>query len=276
MDYITSEELQNASRRKYIDPIIFQDEQWKLIEIFDLPPIYWISTYGRVYNQSTRFIMGGHIVENGYEVVSFKDIYGNRIYRHVHRLVMLTFCPIKDAELFVVNHKDGNKRNNHISNLEWTTQKGNVEHAFSIGLRSYGENSSHAIFTEDQIHKVCKCMQDGMNIYQLSYMVFDRPPDQQIITLCTNIYNRKFWTSISDNYIVENYKRNMIFSVPQIHAICKILSVDIRTKTSDILKFLNIESYTKSEYEIYNRAIRNIRKGKSCKNISKLYNIKYI
>lgn len=273
---ISQEELQMAPMRHLIVPVAFLDEQWKLIEFPDLPPYYWVSTYGRVYNERSGYIMNGHIVENGYVVVSFKNIYGKRIYYHVHRLVMLAFCPIQNPELYVVNHKDGVKTNNHISNLEWTTQKGNVEHAFRLGLRKCGEDSSHTVFTNEQVHKVCKCMENGMNLYQLSYNVFDRAPDQQIKTLCTNIYSRKFWVEISNNYAIENYKRNMIFSVPQIEYICQLLSQDINMDTSDILQYLSITLYTEKEYEVYNRAIRSIRKGKSCRNISEKYNLQYI
>lgn len=273
---MTQEELQTAPMRYLQVPITYIDEQWKKIELFDLQPYYWISTYGRVYNDKTGYIMNGHIVDNGYVVVSFRDIYGNRIYKHVHRLVMLVFCPIPNPELYAVNHKDGIKTNNHISNLEWTTQQGNVAHAFSTGLRKYGEDSSHTVFTNEQVHKVCKCMENGMNIVQLSYAVFDKPPDQQIKTLCTNIYRRKFWVEISRDYIVENFKRNMIFSVPQIECICNLLSVDINMETSDILRALNIDAYSENEYEVYKRAIRSIRKGKSCKNISEKYNLQYI
>lgn len=272
---ISQEELQMAPMRHLIVPVTYLDEQWKQIELPDLPSYYWISTYGRVYNEKTGYIMNGHIVENGYVVVSFKNIYGKRIFYHVHRLVMLIFCPIQNAELFVVNHKDGVKTNNHISNLEWVTQQENIAHAFNTGLRKYGEYSSHSVFTNDQVHQVCKCMEDGMNIYQLSHAVFNRDPDQQIKSLCTNIYSKKFWIDISSNYHIENYRRNMIFSVPQIEHICKLLSMNINMSTSDILNSLNIISYSKSEYEIYNRAIWNIRRGKSSRNISEKYNLQY-
>ena len=47
----------------------------------------------------------------------------------VHRLIAKTFCPIDDDEKKVVNHKDGNKTNNNINNLEWITQGQNVQHA---------------------------------------------------------------------------------------------------------------------------------------------------
>ena len=51
----------------------------------------------------------------------------------VHRLVATVFIP-NPLGLFVVNHLDGNKLNNHVSNLEWTTPAGNSRHAKETGL----------------------------------------------------------------------------------------------------------------------------------------------
>ena len=47
----------------------------------------------------------------------------------VHRLVMETFNPIDNSQLLQVNHKDGNKHNNNINNLEWVTNMENMHHA---------------------------------------------------------------------------------------------------------------------------------------------------
>ena len=64
---------------------------------------------------------------NGYLYVTLaRD--GLRINHYIHRLVAFAFCDGADERL-VVDHKDGDKRNNHCDNLEWVTQKVNVVRA---------------------------------------------------------------------------------------------------------------------------------------------------
>lgn len=52
----------------------------------------------------------------------------------IHRLVASAFIP-NPHDKKTVNHKDGDKANNHVSNLEWATQSENIIHAFSTGLQ---------------------------------------------------------------------------------------------------------------------------------------------
>lgn len=53
--------------------------------------------------------------------------------RKVHRMVAEAFIPNPD-NLPCINHKDGNKLNNHVSNLEWCTYQENMQHAVRTGL----------------------------------------------------------------------------------------------------------------------------------------------
>ena len=50
-------------------------------------------------------------------------------WRPAHRLVALTWLPIPDAENLTVDHKDSNRRNNRVDNLEWVTEKENLTRA---------------------------------------------------------------------------------------------------------------------------------------------------
>lgn len=96
---------------------------------------YFISNYGRVKSNTIRSRMRKpHITPNGYE--SHRLYYKTNDYKVFsgHRLVALHFIP-NPENLKEVNHKDGNKRNNHVSNLEWCTGSHNQRHAFSTGLQ---------------------------------------------------------------------------------------------------------------------------------------------
>lgn len=70
---------------------------------------------------------------NGYLRITLKH-YGKKQKSHrVHRLVALEFIPNPNKKP-QINHKDGNKSNNHIDNLEWVTCKENIKHAWENGL----------------------------------------------------------------------------------------------------------------------------------------------
>lgn len=99
---------------------------------------YSVSDSGQVRRDDTNHIKEPRLNRYGYDVV---DLYknGNRQTERIHRLVAEAFIPNPDNKP-EVNHKDGNKRNNHISNLEWATKRENIDHAVKHGLRtpSYG------------------------------------------------------------------------------------------------------------------------------------------
>lgn len=52
----------------------------------------------------------------------------------VHRLIAEAFLPKPDIEDAVINHKNGDKSDNRVENLEWVTQKENIHHAWLTGL----------------------------------------------------------------------------------------------------------------------------------------------
>ena len=96
---------------------------------------------------------------NGYVMVSIDNKKDSKPY-YLHRLVAETFLPrIKGKEF--VNHIDGNKQNNDLTNLEWCTHKENLEHAWRLGLRKKfvslaGERNGNSKLRDSQIEKIKK------------------------------------------------------------------------------------------------------------------------
>lgn len=80
----------------------------------------------------------------------------------VHRLVVAAF--IEGADLTLeVNHKDGDKQNNSLDNLELCTQEYNIKHAFSTGLRSsIGSRNNKAKLNEAQVRDIKKYLREGV------------------------------------------------------------------------------------------------------------------
>lgn len=79
----------------------------------------------------------------------------------VHRLVLEAFvgeCP-KGMEC---NHKDSNRTNNHISNLEWITHKENVQHSIKMGLFQRGEDSCTAKLKNGEVWLIKKLLASGL------------------------------------------------------------------------------------------------------------------
>lgn len=107
---------------------------WKYLEQEDLPEEIWkdLEYKGHKFKVSSR----GRIL-NGNQNKTYGTLsQGYRKYAStgVHRLVGMAFCEGKTDEKKYINHKDGNKQNNHFENLEWCTQSQNMKHAVDTGL----------------------------------------------------------------------------------------------------------------------------------------------
>lgn len=157
--------------------------KWKQIEGYDK---YFISKDGvvkTVYKNGKEYIHKKRLNKDGYVKVTLtkrgiaKD-YG------MHRLVALHF--IKNPNNFeTVNHEDGNKENNNVSNLKWMNRSNQMKHAYRLGLKnpSKGENNVNSLLTNEQVEEIrsrhCKfSKKDGAvaiaKDYNVSNSVVDR------------------------------------------------------------------------------------------------------
>lgn len=97
-------------------------------------PMYTISNTGVVFSLNVARELQQTNNHSGYKCVNLTNEHGRKQLK-VHRLVMQTFCPVDGMEHLQVNHKDGNKQNNRIDNLEWCSPLDNTRHAIKTGLK---------------------------------------------------------------------------------------------------------------------------------------------
>lgn len=171
-------------------------ERWARIEYTQ----YEISNKGRVKslgrfvpskNGSRRFvkekILNPSKTKNGYLSVSlYRD--KKRIEKSVHRLVAEYFlennCPDNKIE---VNHKDGNKSNNTLHNLEWCSSSENNFHKTRVLKKNIGSLHGRAKLIEEEVIKI---RTSDKSSKELSYM-FNISKD-----MINRIRTRKNWTHI--------------------------------------------------------------------------------
>ena len=120
---------------------------------------YYVTDDGRVWSERTQKYLSPQYDKNGYVKVQLRSI-DNKSHRYsVHRLVLENFNPIDNMENLQVNHIDGNKLNNNLSNLEWVTCKENINHAVQNNLRAKINGS--AKLTEEQVIEIYKRANSG-------------------------------------------------------------------------------------------------------------------
>ena len=122
----------NVRSKKLESDNIVSDVIWKPVKDF---PIYEVNQYGEIRNRRTLHIKKPREDSWGYNQVGLsKGVHGKTHSKTVHRIVANAFIEGNHDDL-QVNHIDGNKKNNHIDNLEFVTGSKNVKHAYDTGIR---------------------------------------------------------------------------------------------------------------------------------------------
>lgn len=137
-------------------------EEWKDIKGYE--GFYQISNHGRVKSlggwcgtvKRKEKIRSTSLTYDGYEKVRLIHQGKDKTMR-VHRLVAEAFIPNPENK-DTVNHIDGNKRNNIVSNLEWVDRSEQMTHAYRLGLKEsrVGSHNSNAKLTDEEVREIRK------------------------------------------------------------------------------------------------------------------------
>jgi transcriptional regulator len=125
-------------------------------------PNYEVSDSGDVFSVKTgKKLVAVRVRDGSMRLTLIKD--KKRVNVTVHRIVAKTFI-INLENKPQVNHKDGDRSNNHISNLEWVTASENIQHAYYVLKRKMGNRK----LTDGQFHCVKSLLAHGANQYKIA------------------------------------------------------------------------------------------------------------
>ena len=153
--------------------LIYEDTNLNSQGFVQIPdyPKYSVNKHGVVINNTTNRILKLSNNKKGYLAVKLQSD-GKKKSFLVHRLVATVFIPNPD-NLPQINHKNGIKRDNRVSNLEWCSQSENMQHAQNYGLAGFVRNEKK--LKDDEIPRIRKLAQLGVSIkiisevYEVSY-----------------------------------------------------------------------------------------------------------
>lgn len=237
----------------------------------ELVPRYLVSNYGRFYDTKNKRFLSQSTDKDGYfRCTIFIDCVGKKTIR-VNRIELLSFYPIDNYNEFVCNHKDGNKQNNFIGNLEWVTSIDNTRHGWDTGLnKNKGENHPLSVYTDEQIHTFCNYIDMGYKNYEICNMlnVSDKASRVRISATLSPIRNGLTHTDISMQYSFMNGVQEAKYSEMFAHVLCNFLSDGNIYTYKQLANYLQIPN----EQRVYFRKfIKKLVEGDTYKNVSCQY-----
>jgi len=213
------------------------DELWKLFKSEKMRgENYYVSNFGRIKNKDR--ILKPVIDNNGYYNVNCKCI---------HIIVANAF--IENPNNYnIINHKDGNKLNNNINNLEWVTQQMNVIHAINNQLRKNVKKV--ALIENDKIIKVFNSCKEASRELNANSTSINKCCKGQLKTCGEKKLTFKFLDNIDiDTTINNDIKLNIKNKKPK--------KIDVYDKNNVLIETCNTITEVTKKYKVNNKTIIN-------------------
>ena len=177
----------------------FDEEVWK--EIQDYEGFYKISNHGNI-ESITRYVKHNHgglrkekgkpiklcLNQDGYYCIVLSKNSIKKTFL-VHRIVAQHYLE-NNYQKLLVNHIDGNKTNNHYSNLEWCTTQENTEHATINDLVKFGQDHGMSKLTDIEVKEIREKYKPN-GVYSSYKLAKEYKVSRVLINL---VVNKKIWT----------------------------------------------------------------------------------
>lgn len=218
-----------------------------------------------MFNKNTGKWLKGSLDKDGYLRYHLqREGVKSKTYR-AHRLSMITFKFVEGFSELEVNHKDGDKLNNNIENLEWCSAQENIVHSIETELR---DPKAKALITIEECHAICKLLEDGYAPKMIAQKMF--PEDvNRFNSIILDIKRKRNWIDISSDYNVEaEYRYGASFrsnhTIWKLEEICEKIANGEKNKAIAIDLF---EVANKSNQDL----ISGIKNKRKYTNVSKYF-----
>ena len=173
---------------------------------------YYVDLDGNVYSGYRKLNKNNQ--HTGYQTAAIRYLDGSVRTHYVHRLIAEAFIDNPENKP-VVNHKNLNKADNRVCNLEWVTYKENNLHMQeNAANRDSDGTAKWAVYSKEQIVRVCELLKDGRRDVEIIKITGVAKSDVNSIRARAN------WTHISKDYEFREKSRTRKISEETIRWVC--------------------------------------------------------
>lgn len=155
---------------------------------------FLISSCGELMNEKSGKIYKQETLRTGYQSVRVGFGRYGRLSIIIHKAVACTFIP-NPEHMPMINHKDGDKTNNRVDNLEWCTCGYNVKHAYDNGLikKQIGEKNHQSKLKESDVIEIRNQYKSGSNESSMRALAKKYGVSRNVIL---KIIHRETWKNV--------------------------------------------------------------------------------
>ena len=271
-------------------------EEWRPVVYSNIKrDMYEVSNYSRVRNIHTGRILAQVYGSTRYRYIGVQTVDNGRRSVNVYRLVATAFIPKTEEDILLgrdtVNHINLFPDDSRVCNLESTTNEENLAYArlmhedkipiylvermsssnWSNGYCTSGENNGMAKYSDEVVHTICKCREQGMS-YKECAAAAGLPDEYNSLNYVSMICRGLKRKDISSQYNIDrvSYHRPKVsYSEQDIINICELIAKGYSNR--DICKMLGLDGREGAIHSNVMETLQRIRKKKNYKNISDQY-----